>query len=51
MHNENEKAEKKKYNQMVEKATSITEIIDDEDLKERANQHLNQLKNLKTILN
>ena len=51
MHNEDKAAELKKYNQMVEKATSIAQIINDENLIAQANQHLNQLKNLKTILN
>ena len=51
MHNEDEKAEKEKYHQMLEKATSITTIVEDENIIEQANQHLNQLKNLKTILN
>ena len=51
MHNEDAEVEMKKYNQMVEKTTSITEIVDDKNLIEQANQHLNQLKNLKTILN
>jgi hypothetical protein len=51
MHNEDEEAEVKKYNQMVEKATSITTLVNDENIIEQANQHLNQLKNLKTILN
>ena len=50
MHNEDEKSEMKKYTQMVEKATSITETIDDESLKKQANQHLNQLKHLQTLL-
>ena len=51
MHNEDEASEREKYNQMVEKATSIAQIINDENLIAQANQHLNQLKNLKTILN
>ena len=51
MHNEDADAEMLKYNQMVEKATSITQIVEDESLREQANQHLNQLKHLKTILN
>ncbi|WP_339654415.1 hypothetical protein [uncultured Maribacter sp.] len=51
MHNEDEASERKKYNQMVEKATSIAKIVNDENLIAQANQHLNQLKNLKTILN
>jgi hypothetical protein len=51
MHNEDERAEKEKYYQMLEKATSITTIVEDENIIEQANQHLNQLKNLKTILN
>lgn len=51
MHNEDEKTEKDKYNQMLEKATSITTIVTDLNLIEQANEHLNQLKNLKTILN
>jgi hypothetical protein len=51
MHNEDESAETKTYNQMVEKATSISKIVTDKNLIEQANQHLEQLKNLKTILN
>ena len=50
MHNENKEEELQKYNQMVKKATSITEIVDDINLKKRAKQHLDQLKDLKTIL-
>ena len=50
MHNENEASELQKYNQMVEKAISITQLVKDEKLKDLANQHLVQLKNLKTIL-
>jgi len=51
MHNEDEKAEKEKYHQMLEKASSIKNIVDDEQITEQANQHLNQLKNLKIVLN
>jgi len=51
MHNEDATAEQKKYNQMVEKATSIKKIVNDESLIEQANHHLKQLENLKTILN
>ncbi len=51
MHNEDESAETQKYNQMVEKATSISTMVDDKNLIEQANQHLEQLKKLKTILN
>ena len=36
---------------MVEKATSISTMVDDKNLIEQANQHLEQLKKLKTILN
>jgi hypothetical protein len=36
---------------MLEKATSINKLVDDKNIIEQANQHLNQLKNLKTILN
>ena len=50
MHNENEASELKRYNHMVEKATSIAEMVNDDNLIEQANQHLDQLKNLKTIL-
>ena len=50
MHNEDEEAEKEKYHQMLEKATSIIKIVDDKNIIEQANQHLNQLKDLKTIL-
>jgi hypothetical protein len=51
INNEDEKAEKAKYHQMLEKATSINKLVDDKNIIEQANQHLNQLKNLKTILN
>ena len=51
MHNEDEAEELTKYNQMLEKATAIGKMVDDASLIEKANQHLEQLKNLKTILN
>lgn len=51
MHNEDENAEREKYRQMHEKATSITTMVDDKNIIEQANQHLNQLKNLKEIIN
>ena len=51
IHNENSEEESKKYNAMLDKANEIKELVSDQALIEKANEHLEALKNLKTILN
>ena len=51
MHNDNTEKEKENYTQMIQKATDVTTMVDDASIIERARQHLQQLKELKTILN
>lgn len=51
MHNENTKEESENYSKMVSKANEIKELVTDKSLVEKANEHLEALHNLKTILN
>jgi len=51
MHNENSEEESKKYAIMLDKANEIKQLVEDNALIEKANEHLEALKNLKTILN
>ena len=51
MHNENSEEEAKKYNAMLNKANEIPQLVTDSALIEKANEHIEALKNLKTILN
>ncbi|WP_157663375.1 hypothetical protein [Gilvibacter sp. SZ-19] len=51
MHNENSEEEAKKYNAMLNKANEISQLVTDSALIEKANEHIEALKNLKTILN
>ena len=43
--------EAKKYNAMLNKANEIPQLVTDSALIEKANEHIEALKNLKTILN
>ncbi|WP_369049091.1 hypothetical protein [Tenacibaculum sp. UWU-22] len=51
MHNQNNIEEEKKYAIMLNKANEIKQLVTDAALIEKANEHLNALKKLKTILN
>jgi hypothetical protein len=51
LHNEDDASEIKKYNEMLSKASEIHQLVDEEELLEKANRHLKTLENLKTILN
>ncbi len=51
MHNEDSEEESKKYNIMLKKANEIPQLVTDNNLVEKANEHIGALKNLKTILN
>jgi len=51
MHNENSEEESKKYTVMLNKANEIKQLVEDKALIKKANEQLEALKNLKTILN
>jgi len=51
MHNEDSAEESKKYNTMLVKANEIKELVKDNVLIEKANEHLEALRKLKTVLN
>lgn len=51
MHNENRDEESEKYTTMLAKANEIKALVADEALRDKANEHLEALKNLKSILN
>ena len=51
MHNDDTDREIENYNQMIQKATAVIAMVDDASIIERAQKHLQQLKELKTILN
>lgn len=51
MHNENSEEESEKYKTMLNKAYEIGQLVTDNTLIEKANEHIEALKNLKTILN
>ena len=51
MHNENSEEESEKYKTMLNKAYEISQLVTDNTLIEKANEHIEALKNLKTILN
>ena len=50
-HNENEDAAQQKYQEMINKAQEIKQLVDDATLLEQANGHLEQLEKLKLVLN
>ena len=50
IHNEDASDEDKKYNEMLNKTNEIFTLVDDKVLLKKATNHLEQLKNLKTII-
>ena len=50
LHNENDEEETKKYESMLAKANEIHQLVSDTALCEKANQHLEALEKLKTII-
>jgi len=51
MHNEDLEKEKENYNQMIIKANAVIALVKDASIIERAQQHIQQLEELKSILN
>ncbi|WP_339664964.1 hypothetical protein [Maribacter arcticus] len=51
MHNEDSEEESKKYNVMLNKANEVSQLVTDNILIEKAKEHIEALKNLKTVLN
>ncbi len=49
-HNEDTEAEAKKYTEMVSKANEVKALTDDNNLIQQADEHLERLKRLKTII-
>jgi hypothetical protein len=50
IHNADQTDEHKKYNEMLTKTNEIFTLVDDKVLLEKATNHLEELKNLKTII-
>jgi len=50
MHNEDETAEQSKFKQMIEKANAVADLVSDSQLIQQAEQHLEQLEHLKTLI-
>jgi len=51
MNNEDIEIEKKNFKEMVEKVSSISKLVNDKSILERANHHIEKLKELKIIIN
>ena len=50
-HNEDKTEETKKYSEMLSKAEEVKTLVTDENLLQRANDHLERLNKLKTLIN